>query len=225
MDLQFWTQPVSRRVTLLATLASAGVHAFVVTVLLPAGLQTVRDEPDQRLLPALYLYALDHQPRTPREVRLPTAHPLGTLKSDEPETTPGDGEGIGLPSRPVLEGMLPTGVPEVTLDSVFSVLDVDSEVVRYASSAGPNYPPSLLEAGIEGVVESEFVVDTTGWVDLTSVKIMFATDPEFSRSVQQALNQMQFRPALRGTHKVRQLVHQRFTFHIQGPPPTGDAAS
>jgi TonB family protein len=121
--------------------------------------------------------------------------------------------------------MLPTGIPEVTLDSVFSVLEVDSEVVRFASSGAPNYPPSLLEAGIEGVVESEFVVDTTGWVDLTSVKILFATDPEFSRSVHQALNEMQFRAAMRGTRKVRQLVHQRFTFQIQAPPPTASAAS
>ena len=58
-------------------------------------------------------------------------------------------------------------MPEVALDSVFSILDVDSQVVRYASSAAPDYPPSLLKAGIEGAVESEFVVDTTGIVDLT----------------------------------------------------------
>ncbi len=223
MVFQFWTQPVSRRVTLLASLASAVVHAFAVMVVVPTGLQPAKDDPD-RLLPALYLIAPSRQPQAPREVHL-IAIPLGNLPFAQPEKQlADDGEGI-LPRRPILEGMLPVGVPEIALDSVFSILEVDSQVVRYASSAAPNYPPSLLKAGIEGAVESEFVVDTTGTVDLTSVKILFATDPEFTRAVQDALYEMRFRPAIRGNQKVRQLVHQRFSFEIRLPSPAADPAS
>ncbi len=208
---------------MLASLASAAVHAFVVTVVVPTGLQPAKEDLD-RLLPALYLIAPNRQPQAPREMQL-IAVPLGNLPFAQPEKQlADDGEGI-LPRRPILEGMLPDGVPEVALDSVFSILDVDSQVVRYASSAAPDYPPSLLKAGIEGAVESEFVVDTTGIVDLTSVRILFATDPAFTRSVQDALYEMRFRPAIRGTQKVRQLVHQRFTFQIQLPPRQGSPAS
>ena len=50
-------------------------------------------------------------------------------------------------------------------------------------------------------------------------------DPAFTRSVQDALYEMRFRPAIRGTQKVRQLVHQRFTFQIQLPPRQGSPAA
>lgn len=221
--VKFWTQPVSPGVTFLACTASAAIHAFVLIVVVPTGLQPAREELD-RLLPALYLIAPNRQPQAPRELHL-MAIPLGNLPFAQPEKQlSDDGEGI-LPRRPVLEGMLPDGVPALALDSVFSVLEVDSQVVRYASSAAPDYPPSLLRAGIEGAVESEFVVDTTGIVDLTSVRILFATDPAFTRSVQDALYDMRFRPAIRGSQKVRQLVHQRFTFQIRLPPQPGDPAS
>ena len=219
--VKFWTQPVSRGVTLAACTASAAIHAFVITVVVPTGLQPAKDELD-RLLPAFYLVAPNRQPQVPRQIHL-IGLPIGNI--EQPEKKLGDDGVPALPKRPLLEGMMPPGMPELTLDSVFSVLDVDSQVVRYASSAAPNYPPSLLKAGIEGAVESEFVVDTTGIVDLTSVRILFATDPEFTRSVQDALYDMRFRPAIRGSQKVRQLVHQRFTFQIRLPPGPGVPAS
>jgi TonB family protein len=219
--VKFWTQPVSRGVTFLACTASAAIHAFVLIVVVPTGLQPAKAELE-RLLPALYLIAPNRQPHIPRQVHL-VGIPIGNI--EQPEKKTGDDGAPALPKSPFLEGMMPAGIPEMALDSVFSVLDVDSQVVRYASSAAPDYPPSLLKAGIEGAVESEFVVDTTGIVDLTSVRILFATDPAFTRSVQDALYDMRFRPAIRGSQKVRQLVHQRFTFQIRLPPQPGDPAS
>lgn len=86
-------------------------------------------------------------------------------------------------------------------------------------SAAPAYPNSLLSAGVEGYVEAEFVVDTTGWVDLSSVHILNSSHQEFTSSVRLALMGMQFRPAWRGARKVRQLVSQRFTFRMEHPMP------
>lgn len=104
-------------------------------------------------------------------------------------------------------------------DSVFSVLEVDSAVTRYANSASPSYPPDLLAKHIEGTVYTEYVVDTTGLADPASLVIVRSTHPEFTEAVREAMPYMRFRPAKFGTQKVRQLVEQQFTFRIQPPPP------
>jgi len=110
-------------------------------------------------------------------------------------------------------------------DSVFSVLEVDTAVVRTANSAAPAYPLKLLEAHIMGSVSAQYVVDTTGFADTTSFQVMKATNPEFVAAVREALPYMRFTPAKIGNLKVRQLVEQQFSFKITGdttpvaPPP------
>jgi protein TonB len=113
------------------------------------------------------------------------------------------------------------GLDEVLLDSVFSALAVDSEVVRDPASAAPAYPDELREEGLEGSVEAEFVVDTTGRVDMATVKILQSSHPDFQAAVETALAGMHFRPAWRGWRRVRQLVQQRFAFRLVRPPGEG----
>jgi len=99
-------------------------------------------------------------------------------------------------------------------DSVFSVLEVDTAVVRSASSAAPAYPLKLLEARIMGSVSARYVVDTTGFADTSSFEVMKSTNPEFITAVREALPYMRFTPAKIGSVKVRQLVEQQFSFKI-----------
>ncbi len=99
-------------------------------------------------------------------------------------------------------------------DSVFSVLEVDTAVVRSSISAAPTYPLKLLNAHITGFVNAQYVVDTTGFADSSSFTVMQATNPDFVVAVRQALPNMRFRPAKIGPLKVRQLVEQQFTFLI-----------
>jgi TonB family protein len=117
-------------------------------------------------------------------------------------------------------GQLPTGLTlaDVQPDTAFSVLEVDEEVERHDWSAAPLYPPELLANGTEGVVFAIFVVDTTGLVDSTSVRMLSSPHPMFTASVRHALGQMHFRPAVRGGEKVRQLVEQHFRFRIAPAP-------
>jgi TonB family protein len=68
----------------------------------------------------------------------------------------------------------------------------------------------------------QFVVDTTGLVDTSSVRVLSSPDPQFERSVLFALGQMQFRPAKRNGQKVRQLVEQHFRFTITPPRQIAD---
>jgi TonB-like protein len=62
------------------------------------------------------------------------------------------------------------------------------------------------------------VVDTTGWVDTTSIDVVTSDHPQFTQSVREALDHMRFRPALRGGRPVRQRVQQKFRFEIQPLP-------
>jgi len=99
-------------------------------------------------------------------------------------------------------------------DSVMTVLQVDSAAARYDDSAAPPYPPKMLEKRIEGSVGIQYVVDTTGRADTTSVVILSATHEEFASSVKKTLPLMHFRPAVMSGRKVRQLVQQLFAFRI-----------
>jgi TonB family protein len=116
-------------------------------------------------------------------------------------------------------GELPFGpVPYLVPDTVFSVLEVDKMVERYDGSAAPAYPPDLLAMGTEGSVLTQYVVDTTGRVDTTTIEVMSSDDQRFTASVRAALAGMRFRPARHAGQPVRQLVEQQFRFRIQPPP-------
>jgi TonB family protein len=120
----------------------------------------------------------------------------------------------GKRKRSGARGELPFGPPAPYMpDTAFSVLEVD-EMVRYEESAAPIYPKELLAIGAEGSVRAEYVVDTSGQVDTTTIKVMHSDDPRFTASVLTALGGMRFRPAKRAGQVVRQLVQQKFSFKI-----------
>ena len=104
--------------------------------------------------------------------------------------------------------------PSPGQDSVYSVLDVDTAVVRTASSAAPAYPLKLLEEHVQGFVNAQYVVDTTGFADTATFVVLQATHQGFIAAVRDALPYMRFQPAKIGQSKVRQLVQQQFSFRI-----------
>jgi TonB family protein len=99
-------------------------------------------------------------------------------------------------------------------DNALTVLEVDSSVVRDPLSAAPEYPPHLVDRGIEGSAAVRFVVDTEGVVDTITYRVIRATHPDFAVAVRRVLRGMRFRPAIRAGSKVRQLVEQTFSFRI-----------
>jgi hypothetical protein len=117
-----------------------------------------------------------------------------------------------LDTVPVAEK--PNTPPPGSEDSVFSVLDVDTAVVRATNSAAPAYPLKLLEARVMGNVMAQYTVDTTGFADTASFTVIRATHPEFIAAVREALPYMRFSPAKIGPMKVKQLVEQNFAFKI-----------
>ena len=59
-----------------------------------------------------------------------------------------------------------------------------------------------------------FVVDSTGLVDVSTIKILQTTNESFARAVRAAMPEMRFRPAMIGSHPVRQMSEQDFAFKV-----------
>jgi TonB family protein len=101
---------------------------------------------------------------------------------------------------------------------VYVDAEVDRVVQRDPTSAAPLYPPFLQENRIEGSLTVEFVVDTTGAADSTSLKVIHVSHPAFEQSLREALPHMRFVPAELGGRLVRQWVRQEFRFLMPDQP-------
>ncbi len=108
-------------------------------------------------------------------------------------------------------GDLSLGGASSTNDPYFE-FQVDKQAQLTAESPRPRYPDSLRSTHIVGEVLAQFVVDTTGRVDLGTVKVLSATNDDFARALKEAMPTMRFFPAERARRKVAQMVQQPFTF-------------
>jgi TonB family protein len=148
------------------------------------------------------------------------ADPVEEL-GDDPASLPLVMEGVAQPGGDTATGAPAAPSTLATLDTVFTQFEVDSAVWRYPESAAPAYPADLLSRGIQGRAFVQFVVDTTGLVDLDSFRVIETTHPGFGRAVRDALPLMRFRPAISRGTKVRQLVEQSFSFRITAEDTLG----
>ena len=82
----------------------------------------------------------------------------------------------------------------------------------------PVYPELLRQAGVQGKVVLEAVVDTTGRVLPPSISVVSATNPGFVAPARQALLATLFRPAMIGGKAVRMRVRIPYEFAIRGGP-------
>jgi len=79
----------------------------------------------------------------------------------------------------------------------------------------PVYPDLLRQAGVQGRVVLEAVVDTTGRVLAQSISIVSATNPGFVAPARQALLATLFHPAMVGGTAVRMRVRIPYEFAIR----------
>ena len=88
----------------------------------------------------------------------------------------------------------------------------DSPVIVHLPE--PVYPPALKGAGVEGAVQTIYVVDTLGQVEPGSITIVSSDHPFMAESVRTALQGARFQPGrVRGT-AVRSLVRQTVRFSL-----------
>ncbi|HEX6809597.1 MAG TPA: energy transducer TonB, partial [Gemmatimonadaceae bacterium] len=92
---------------------------------------------------------------------------------------------------------------------------VDVMAVPDARNPAPTYPSMLREAGIEGSISAQFVVDSTGRVAAPSITFLGGGNALFQQSVRRALEAARFSPALVDGHAVRVLMAQTFEFRLR----------
>jgi len=79
---------------------------------------------------------------------------------------------------------------------------------------GPRYPDELRKARIEGEVLAQFVVNPDGTVDMSTLKVLKASDPAFVGAVRSMLPSWRWEAAEVSGRKVRQLIQMPFQFSL-----------
>ena len=105
----------------------------------------------------------------------------------------------------------------VNQDQTFFDFQVEKPVAQIQGAGTPNYPDILRSASVEGQVLAQFVVDTTGRVEIATFRVITKTHDLFEASVRNALPRMRFLPAEVAGRKVKQLVQQPFQFNLNKP--------
>jgi TonB family protein len=112
----------------------------------------------------------------------------------------------------------PIATAQVTA-RVYAANEVDKPAGVTDNSAGPKYPDALRPLALGGRVIAQFVVDSTGTVDTTSILIDDSANPLFAASVRDALATMRFNAAVKGGQRVAEEIVQSFLFEGTGPAP------
>jgi protein TonB len=143
-------------------------------------------------------------------VEIPDVIPDIDLSKKVTDESDFSGKGVAGGRASGVEG----GKAVVQTDQPYFEFQVEKPVVTAPGSTQPRYPDMLRQAGVEGEVLAQFVVDTTGRAEPGSLKILKSSHDMFVQSVKNALPQMKFIPAEVGGRKVKQLVQQPFSFSI-----------
>jgi outer membrane biosynthesis protein TonB len=112
---------------------------------------------------------------------------------------------------------------DATMPRIYSASEVDTHARQIEGGTQPLYPDSLRPLGIDGKVLAQFVVDTTGLVDTTSILTEAYGQPLFAASVRQALATMRFTVAQKSGHKVAEEIEESFLFHKEDPAPVAQS--
>ena len=91
------------------------------------------------------------------------------------------------------------------------MVDEPAVVVHQPS---PRYPPALQQAGREGRVLVEFIIDTTGHLEGASLRVLESSHPGFEAAAGETIRRSVFRPAKVRGEPVRQRTIQAVTFRI-----------
>jgi len=201
---------------------SATIHAGVIAAAVYGTLHAARGDTTVRLDTTVVVLAPQQHSKPPEEQPLQLEVPLRgfqtivvppEIPSNIPPVDlherfdPKDYSGSGVEGGRA-NGVVPDG-NEVYLESV---VEQRPELL----SGPPPYPDLLRAAGIQGRVVLVAVVDTTGRVEPSSIKIVQTPSPGFNRSTSQWALAALFRPARIQGRAVRALVRLPLDYSV--PP-------
>jgi protein TonB len=119
--------------------------------------------------------------------------------------------GPGLNTRsPIGDGGALGGTPGSAMDERL----VDRAPHLLGRAIEPRYPAALREAGVQGRVVVQFVVDTLGRAELDELQVVESAHPQFVEAIRTALGRYRFSPGEAGGRKVRTRVQLPFDFAL-----------
>lgn len=210
--------------------ASATVHAAIIFVAvyataIGAAAEAKPDEPVVIHWVPIPKQAATVFPKTPhsspRAVNVSLAHVSTAFSVEVPTSLPS----IEIQLAPVTSDLVPTATGNSVASSVspsvgsgdgrraYDITEVETGVSMIGETI-PEYPSAMRASGIDGMVAAEFVVRESGRADVSSLRIMSATNDAFVESIRRALPRLRFRPATIGGRAVAQLVQQQFVFRL-----------
>jgi TonB family protein len=127
------------------------------------------------------------------------------------------------PSRP-REQVVASADDIASLVASRAVLTADQvdTAAEYHGWAEPTYPASELGARISGRVVVEFIVDTLGQVEASSITVVTATNSAFASAARAAVSRGRFTPAVLSGKRVRQVVRLGIDFDPNAVSPPSD---
>ncbi|HEY5220013.1 MAG TPA: energy transducer TonB [Gemmatimonadaceae bacterium] len=145
----------------------------------------------------------------------PSAIPLH-LPAINPRTIVADSDWFNRPSAAASGGGHDHGSGPTSglWSGAYDASRVDRPVEALDDNPIPRYPESLRAAHLEGAVEAQFIVDSTGRVEPGSITILNTNHPLFADAVRRSLLASRYRPAEAHGARVRQIVEQRFEFTL-----------
>ena len=126
------------------------------------------------------------------------------------------------PSAPASPGAERTAAnaPVPTADrGAYFDFKVTTQARPYPDSPSPRYPSSLQRAKIGGQVVAQFVIDTTGHVEMSTFKVIRSDNDLFTEAVKAVLPLKRFYPAEVGGRHVKELVTEPYVFAVRGRVP------
>ena len=116
--------------------------------------------------------------------------------------------GIG----PVDAALVPPGVSASDVVYTATLDDARFEPARLVSQPPPRYPRAMEMIAMSGRVVIQFIVDTTGGVELRSIRVLESSHEAFDEPARESVSGALFRPARLGAIPVRQLTRQPINF-------------
>jgi periplasmic protein TonB len=220
--------------TVLSALAHGAVIAVVVALTLP-GRGSARPGPTPHFDTLIFVSPAEPDPVTrSRSARSPARDDVDPTRPTLPTIavpviTPGeippidlslptmtsDQVRIGNRSAPLGGGVVEPGGPLRGVGDVRDAATVDRAPRLTGRALEPRYPPVLRDAGIEGHVLAEFVVDTLGRAELATLRFPELSNALFGDAVREAITRYRFTPGEMAGRKVRTRVAVPFEFRLR----------
>jgi len=195
-----------------AVMATMGTGEVAEEIVADTTMVFIQEQPEQDEPPPPEVLDLP-PPKGFRTLAAPVNIPTGIPPIDlSQQFDPRDFSGVGV-EEGIFEGVEDEG--PVDLAQVFNEAVVDEPPERI-SSPPLEYPRMMQQAGVEGLVVLQGVVDTTGRVEPNSIEVVSSTNRAFEGPARQLLRRSLFRPGRVRGQAVRVLIQLPIQFNLIG---------